>query len=252
MKLYNDIDLVQINIKAGVDEYYLPKNVNWRDRVIDKILAVAALDGVTTLSPIDGQTELLPASALDNLYFDLYAADDTQICRNLQSVNLFHLNNNPLELGYQLSLNLSRIFFTQAPADDGCILLYFFYGTKEYDEQPVKESVTVSVPLAANASISLQDIVDHYIYMQPRSVKGVYIWDWENVPCYLTLRYANNIHVLNSLFSSLCRPPMLDSMDNFDSQVHSMFLDNIDIDMLNSHVQNAQNTAVEVKITFLY
>lgn len=253
MKLYNDIDLVQINIREGVDEYYLPKNVNWRERVIDKILVVTAPLGTTVLSPIDGQTQVLDESIIDNMYFDLYAADDTQICRSVQAANFFHLNNNPLNLGYKLSLNLSRIFFSQAPETAGCILLYFFYGTKECeDEQPIRESVTVQVPLTANGRMSLQDIVDNYIYMQPRSVKGIYLWNWDDAPCYLTLRYADNIHVLNYLFSSLCRPPMLEPLLLYTSQTHSMFLDNIDINMLNSYVQNAQNTEITVSITFLY
>lgn len=256
MYIANDIDLVQINIKSGVDEYYLPKNVNWRDRVIDKLLIVTAPELATLgdiLSPIDGKTPVLTSAVVDNLYLDLYAADDTQICRNLQAANLYHLNNNPLPIGYKLSLNLSRLFFSQAPETDGCILLYFYYGGKHEDTPLVRESVTVSVPLTANGKMSLQEIVDNYIYMQPKSVKGVYMWEWETAPAYLTLRYADNIHVLNNIYSSLCRPPLHEgaTTDQF-TQTQPLMLDNIDIDMLNSYVQNAQNTVVNVKITFLY
>ena len=255
MYLTSNIDIVQINIRSGVDEYYLPKNVNWRDRVIDKIVLALAPADRPLLSPIDGQTPVF--DGVEDLYFDLYAADDSQIARNLAYTSLLYSNNHVLPIGQALSLNLSRLYFTTPPETDGCILLYVFYGGKEVEEpEPAKQSVTVSVPLAANGSMSLQDIVDNYIYMQPNNVKGVYLWNWTTTPVYLTLRYADNIHVLNNILSSLCRPPIYrfpsQSTDATKIQTHSLLLDNINIDMLNSFVQNGQNAAVEVKLTFLY
>lgn len=257
MYLANNIDIVQINIKQGVEEYYLPKNVNWRDKVVDKIVLALAPPKGTTLSPIDGQTVVLRYTDIQNLYFDFYASDDSQIVRNLSFEQILHTNNNVLPIGQALSLNLSRLYFTNGPQTDGCILLYVFYEGKETAPQtgPVSnQSVTVGVRLAANGKMSLQDIVDNYIYMQPHNVKGIYLWDWDTVPVYLTLRYADNIHVLNSILSSLCRPPLWNGNPGSgeDVQAHPLALDNINIDMLNSFVQNAQNAAVEVKITFLY
>lgn len=38
MKLYKNIDIVQINLKAGVREYFLPKNVSWFDKVVERIV----------------------------------------------------------------------------------------------------------------------------------------------------------------------------------------------------------------------
>ncbi len=89
--------------------------------------------------------------------------------------------------------------------------------------------------------------------MQPNKVKGVYLWEWDTKPVYLTLRYADNIHTLNSILSSLCRPPLYGTTQRAtDIQINPLMLDNINIDMLNSFVQNGQNTAVTVIITFLY
>ena len=258
MQLVNNIDIVQINIQQGVDEYYLPKNVNWRDSKIDRIaLALASSDGLApqVLSPIDGQTPVLTLADVTDLYFDIYASDDSQIIRNLSYEQLLAVNNNPLEIGEVLSLNLSRLFFTTPPATDGCILLYVFYNSEYADEAPLaQQSIMVDVPLPANGRISLQDIVDNYIYMQPNKLKGVYLWDWQFTPAYLTLRYADNIHTLNSIFSSLCRPPLIPNgiQNGWDVQADTLMFNNINIDMLNSYVQNAQNAAENVKLTFLY
>lgn len=258
MQLVNNIDIVQINIVQGVDEYYLPKNVNWRDTKVDKILLALASDAAgapTVLSPIDGITQVLTRSDIADMYIDLYSADDTQIVRNLSFEQVLATNNHPLEINEVLSLNLSRLFFTTPPAVDGCILLYVFYNS-EYreDELLANESITVDVPLEANGKISLQDIVDNYIYMQPKAVKGVYLWNWESKPAYLTLRYSDNIHVLNSIFSSICRPPLIPNgiTTGEDVQAETLMFNNIAIDMLNSWVQNAQNAAATVKLTFLY
>lgn len=253
MYIASNIDLVQIDIKRGVEEYYLPKNVNWRERVIDKIVLALAPNSKQVLSPIDGQTPVIQHSQIKDLYFDLYAADDTQIARNLSFENLLHTNNHVLPINQKLSLNLTRMYFSTVPEIDGCILLYIYYGGKNTEDTiPAKQSVTVSFTLEGNSSISLQDIVDTYIYMQPQKVKGIYVWYWADNPVYLTLRYADNIHVLNNILSSLCRPPVNPDNGAESMQIHPLLLDSINIDMLNSFVQNGTNQRTRQVITFLY
>lgn len=253
MKLCNNIDLVQINIKNGVDEYYLPKNVNWRDRVIDKIVVALAPAGVATYSPIDGQTRVLEHSEVSDMYFDFYAADDSQIVRNLAYENILHTNNNPHELHAQLSLNLSRIFFTNAPSVDACILLYVFYGTKEAEYTPLTKSVTVDVPIPASKHVSLQYILDNYVLMQPETIKGIYVWDAALNPVYVTLRDKDGLRTLNYIYCSMCRPPIISNPGYAeDTQLQELRFDNLNIDMLNSFVMNGQGTDVNVRITFNY
>ena len=256
MKLYNNIDLVQINVKQGVDEYYLPKNVNWRNRVIDQIVLVAPLAGMPTmLSPIDAQTRVMDAAEIEgyNLFFDLYSSDDRQIVRNLSFVNVLATNSHALELKSTLSLNLSRLFFTNAPSADGCLLLYVIYGTKEVEYFPTTKSVTVSVPLEAMGAISLQDIVDNYIMMQPETIKGMYVWNCEQTPVFISLRDKDALRTLNYVSSMMCRPPIITSAGDAErTQLYEMRFDGLNIDMLNSWVENAQNTDVSVRITFNY
>ncbi len=250
--LANNIDIVQINIQQDVGDYYLPKNVNWRKKKVDKLVIALSPYNVSMLSPIDGQTPVL--SSVQNLYIDLYANDDTQIVRNLSYENLLHTNNNVLPIGQALSLNMCRLHFTTLPKQAGCVLLYVYYdGRVVEDAEPANKSITVRVPLAPNSKMSLQDIVDNYIYMQPDKVKGLYVWEAEQEPCYITLRDNDGKRTLNSIYSGLCRPPMQAAgCSATDTQIYEMLLDNINIDMLNSFVQNAVNTEVVKEITFLY
>lgn len=210
MYLAENIDLVQINVKSGVDEYYLPKGVNWRDRVIDKIVLVVRDYGTTsndTYSPIDGITPLL--TDVSGLYFDLYSDSGEYVAHNAYYENFMYTNNYPLTLNSKLSLNLSRLYFTETPQTDGCILLYVYYGgreTEDYDE--AKKSVTVRVHLNAGEKVDLQYIVDNYIHLQPDSVKGVMVSAAANNPVYLTLREEDSDRVIDSLHSNLLLPPV--------------------------------------------
>ena len=156
MYLAKNIDVLQINIKQGVDEYYLPKNVNWQNRVIDKIvLVINNYENSTTCSPFDGVTPLITDAS--GLFFDLYSDKEECIARNLYYEQLLYINNHPLMLNCKLSLNLSRLHFATAPQADGCVLLYVFYGGEEVsDYDRPQKSITVKISLQAGEKINLQ------------------------------------------------------------------------------------------------
>lgn len=248
MKLYNNIDLVQFNIKQGVDEYYFPKNVNWRNRVVDKVVLVYAEAGTTQLSPIDGQTALLDSSQIGSCYLDIYASDDTQIFRNMSVENFIYQQNHIPTIGKQLSLNLSRLFFTDTPLVDGCLLMYVFYGTKDAEYYPAQKSVTVEFELPANGKVSLQDIMDNYILNQPETLKGIEFWDGT---FYLTLRDKDQTRSMNDMHCYLFRPQILGN-GTPETQLHEFRTDDLRIDFLNSFVQNALNGIMQCRLTFNY
>ena len=129
--------------------------------------------------------------------------------------------------------------------------LPIFYGTKIKDYEPTTKSVTVDVPLAANGKMSLQDIVDNYIMLQPETIKGIYVGDADEKPVYITLRDKDLKRSLNYIYGELCRPPM-QGATAVETQLSEMRLDGLNIDMLNSYIQNGQNTAVTSRITFNY
>lgn len=248
MKLqnYKNIDLVQINVKAGVQEYYLPKNVDWADCVIDKILVYDAYDGGngSEVSPIDGTTRVIQLSNIEDMYFDLYNNEEVEIAHNLNATAILHSNNNPVEIKSKLSLNLSRIFLSTPIDQDGCLLLYVFYGAKEVetDDRP-QRSVTVQFSLSGGEQITLSSVIDTYIHSQDYKVKGIDVWKGLG---YLTLRdYNNHCPILNLLHTRLCRPLMgteytvgeaTPEERCMDVQMNPLYLDNVDIDFDNSFI----------------
>lgn len=265
MKLYKNIDVVQINIKEGVQEYYLPKNVDWSNKVIEKIIAYGAGHDMEEFSPIDYVTPILSRESLSNVYFDLYADDERELVHNLNAQNILYTNNNPVEINSKLSLQLSRIFFAEASPVDGCILLYVFYDNKDVEnyDHPQK-SVTVEFEIGGGQEVVLSDIIDTYIHAQGNRLKGIAHWGGPEYGngYFLTLRNRNYKTIVNKLPLNMCRPPMgSDYMYAGGDvvaesvQINPMYFDNEDVDFANSTIQNTWNKGIRLlkhQITFLY
>ena len=249
-ELAKNIDLVQVDVVAGVDELQFPKNVDWAARKIVKLVLVAPTANM--VSPIDGQTPVLKRSQISDLYLDLYKADESEICHNLYFEALLHTNNHPVYINSALSLNLSRLYFTTAPTINGCLLFYVFYeGETVENYEPSQKNVTIQVPLDADAKLSFRDIVDTYVHIIGQHVRGLQIWGAENNPVYLTLRDYEYTYVINSLYSGLARPQMAGATCEL-TQIAPLRFADLNIDFDNSFVRNAASFPVTLIMTIEY
>lgn len=264
MKLYKNIDVVQINIKEGVREYYLPKNVDWADQVIEKIVVYATGHDMDEYSPVDGVTPIITRELCGDVYLNLYANDESEIVTNLNAQNILYTNNNPIEINSKLSLKLSRIFFAETSPADGCILLYVYYGSVELEDYDIpKHSVTVQFNLEPGET-PLSDVIDTYIHAQSARLKGIEYWGilTQGAGQFLTLRNRDYKTIVNRLPVNFCRPPMgVEFMETGDPikaelvQINPFYLDCEDIDFANSTIQNTYYSSLEpikVILTFLY
>lgn len=269
LQFYKNIDVVQINIKAGVTEYFLPANVDWADKKIDKMLVYGSNPETGEVSTIDGITPIIDREQVGSAYFDLYDENNVQIGYSVSAINLMHTCNHPFEINSKLGLQTSKIVFTEEPVDDCCILLYVFWDTKTVDSDDVPErSVTVKFPIKNGEELSLSKVIDTYIHSQSKKLKGLSVWGgygaWNFL--FITLRDYNYKTVVKMLPAGMCRPPMgvdpvVETASNFSEkaqsiQVDSMYLDCADIDFDNSFIyQASDSTAVgetDITITFLY
>lgn len=265
MKLYKNIDVVQINIKAGVSEYFLPKNVSWVGKRIKNLFVYAANysedPDYTECSPVDGVTRLIDYNGIPEIFFDLYADDGSVITQNLCAQNFIYTNNNPLSIDHVLSLQLSRIFFANTPVVSGALLLYFSWDNKDVDANYPQKNVTVSFDVPNGKDTVLSDVIDTYIHAQKARVKGVLYWGtlMDGANNYITLRNTDYKTIINNLPLNMCRPQQNVSNDiNISAaenlQVNSIFLDSEDIDFANSYLRNTNPTEgySSIILTFLY
>lgn len=249
LQLNKNIDVVQINVKAGVSEYYFPTNVDWANKKIDRLIIYGANPSSGELSPIDGVLPILNLNQLDNVYLDLYAADNTQIAYGMSATNILYTNNHPFEINSGISLQTSKIVFSQAPTNNGCILVYVFCDTKIVDSDDIpNRSVTVQFPIKQGEELPFNYVIDTYIHSQSKTVKGLYVWGDESV--FITLRDYNYKTITKLLPGAFCRPQMAAAQAQ-SVQVAPLLFENADVNFDNSFIYNAAEDT-QVTITFLY
>lgn len=249
--LYRNIDLVQIRINAGTDEYVFPRNVDWVGKKIDRLVIVAPQNAC--VSPIDGQTPVLTASQLNNLYLDLYNDKDDLLQYEAHYSNFMYTNNNPIPVDAILNLQLSRIRFSKAPESSGVLLMYVFWNTDYNDaiEEP-RRSKTIKLQLQPGEYKTFAEISNVFIYVDGQKVRGLQFWTAESDPCYITLRDEQLKHVINNVHSVLARPQMTGAVAE-DIQCVPMRFDSLDIDFDYSFIRNASDVNVaNLTITFEY
>ena len=248
-ELYTNCSLVRVPIKAGVDEYYLPQNVDWANRKIDRMVICAPQTACT--DPIDGVTPVLGAADIQDLYISLYDVNNREIMHDVALEQISHRNNNTLRVDAQLNLSQCRLYFTTAPVADATLLIYVYYGTRteDYYDLP-KKSVTARFDLDADQEMTFQEVINTYVHALPATLKGIICWDAYNTPLFITLRDYTYTYQMANVCSELMRPDL--NAGATGSQAALFLLNDLDIDFDYSHVRNAQSQAVSVTITFLY
>ena len=249
-ELYTNCSLLRLPIKNGVDEYYLPQNVEWASRKIDRMVICAPANACT--DPMDGSTPVLTAADLADCYVNLYNADNRELMHDVSFEQVLHVNNHALRVDDKLNLSLCRIYFTTPPTADATLLLYVFFQTREeeYFDMPTR-STTVVFPLQANEEIKFRDIIDYYMHAIPDTVKGMICWNAATDPAWITLRDHDLTYQMSNIHSEMARPDM-NGGTSADSQAAVFLLNDLDIDFDYSNIREAAGQASTQKITFLY
>ena len=249
-RLYTNCSLVRVPIVAGTDEYYLPTNVEWASRKINRMVIVAPT--TACVDPVDGQTPVIDANTLKDLYITLYDSNNREFMHDVSFENILHVNNNGLDINAQLNLSLCRFYFTTAPASDGVLLLYVFYGTREEDYYDLpKNSITATFDLAANQEISFRDMINFTIHSIPDTVKGIICWNAISDPAWITLRDRELTYQMLNIHSELMRPDM-NAGAPYNSQAALFLTNDLNIDFDYSRIMEAAGKASHQVITFLY
>lgn len=248
--IYTNCSLVRVPIKAGVEEYYLPQNVEWAARKVDKLLIVAP--DIACVDPMDGVTPVITAAQLKDCYISLYSSDSKELMHDVSFEQILHTNNNALEVNLKLNLSQCRLYFTTAPQEDATLLLYAFYGTRteDYYDLP-KKSTTVFFPLQPNEEKSFRDIIDYYVHSLPGRVQGMICWNAQEYPAWITLRDHELTYQMLNIHSELARPDMA-GLNAADSQAALFLLNNLNIDFDYSKIREAAGIESVQKITFFY
>lgn len=252
--LHKNIDLVQIALKTGVERYYFPQNVDWADKVIDRI--AICIPDAACIDPMNGETQVASINGTGTPEFFVYISDaaSKEIFHEVSMENLFNRNNYILDVHKQLDLSLCYISFAQAPSADMTLLMYVYYGDKVADDfEYPKESITASFTMQPNEELTFQELINQYVHALPSKIKGIVAWDTENNPAYLTMRDHDLTYVIRSLHTDMLRPDMYNGGTSaVETQVHPLLLADIDIDFDYSRIRNAVNAQINPVLTFYF
>lgn len=255
MKRYQNISLCQINVKTGVQEYYLPKNANWLGKKIEKIIALIPDNTQVITSPVDGQT-LLVGNDLADMYFDLFNEDGQNIMHNVQAYQLSDVNNYPLEIRQKLNFELSRVHFTSAPVQDGAVLLYLFYGATEANPTEPTENITVNFTVPAQERMTFTNVIERYMYARAKGVRYITVWNGRRTPEYyhtgfITLRDISGKLAHEHISTHMLRP-QFETMNGEPMLANKIPLDVVELDFNNSYIFNSTSSDQDYIVTFYY
>lgn len=245
-KLRKNIDLAQINLNNADGKFYLPENVDFRDKVIDEIIFVCDDKNIGARSPFDGR-ELVSGDELGNFYIELINDERKVFFEQVSAINCSAYQNAPLPINSKISLKLSNINYVGTQdVSAKCILLYVVYSTAAAteDELPTNSvSKTITIP-AGTSSVNLSDYIDDYIRRIGARVRAIEADT--NAPFYLDLQTKNG---------NLFRMVASQIFDTDKSKPHAqpLLLDEFDVDFKNSKIFPAQTeTATNIVLTFYY
>lgn len=244
---YQNISFVQIPIQAGVSEYYLPKNVNWAGNKIERIAVFAP--STSMVSPMSG-ADVLQESEITDLYFDVYATDNSVITRRLHYSQFMYNNNHPVLIQSAISLDLSKMVFTTAPVKSGVLILYVFYNKHDVKECESTKNITVRFPLAPGEKLYFDNMIGRYMYAESHHVQRIVCWN-SDAPAFITMRDTHEALTYDYLSTLLMRSPMNGGSAQ-DTQLVPLALDGADIDFAETYIVNTTEETQEHVIEFEY
>lgn len=249
MKVYSNIECIQINLSKNLDRYYLPDNSSIFDKKIDEI-SFYAPTGV--VSPVDGSV-LVNEDLLSKFYLNITKADKNELHNNVSCSLSNLLRNLRLPVNTVISPNLSSIDFVgseeeKESLDGKCIMLYVTYGTTYQDTALSNYQVVIKVN-SDNSVIKITDLIDYYMLSQLKSCKGIEAVSQEgSARFYLDFRTYED-----RTFRYIPSERIEAISPRADYQVNKLLLDNFNFDFDNCYLIAAEeDKTINTQLIFYY
>lgn len=174
MKVYQNLELIQLNLDDSTSKFYLPENTNLQGKTINAISFFAAPHGIVLDSPFDGR-QLIDADLLQNFYVEV-VKDTKTILHSKVSAKLSDITcSSRISVDSKIDLNLTNLTYVGALSDlsGSCILCYFTYDDivdNEYQPSTHIKAVNIS---NSDTNTRLSDVIDYYISALGDTVKCI-------------------------------------------------------------------------------
>lgn len=254
MKVYQNIEFVQVNFDAGTDKFYFPENTRLHGKVIDEISFFVAPSGTTVNSPFDAM-QLLDETKLQNLYVEI-VKDTQDVLHSKVSALLSDITKSSrIAVNSTIDLNLCNLTYVGSLSDltGMCIIVYFTYETMivdEYELSTQQKAITINT---SNAATRLSDLIDYYISAQGDTVKCIeaqYVDQAKNY-FYLDVRDkgGRSFRIVPAQRIRIANTKPLGA----SNQYQKLYLADFNIDFQNSWIYRASSVgSLQVTLIFTY
>lgn len=255
MKVYQNIEIVQVNFDENTNRFYLPTNTNLYGRVINDISFYAAPAGMQVDSPFDGR-EVITADKLQNFYVEIVKDDKTVLHSKVSALlsNIAHAAR--IGVNSKIDLNLCSLTYVGDLTDltGKALLCYFTFDTiQETDYCPGEKIKAISISTAATNS-KLSQLIDFYISAQGDTVKCIEAKYDDSVPdnlFYLDLRDTAGrcFRLVPSVRFRISET----TPSGGNNQYQKLYLADYNIDFKNSYIVRASTSGtMNVQLIFTY
>lgn len=195
MKIYNNIELLQINLSSATDRFYFPDNSKLNGKKINSLSFYGSPFLGMEQSPFDGR-EVVYYGHLQQMYLQVIKDSKDVLHEN---VPLSQSTINKLirvDINSAIDLQLCAVNYvgsTPEELDGKCLLVYATYDTIEDNEYVPQVENVVTVDLTTKErAVRLDTLIDDYIIAQGKKIKRI-----EVVPYSSDLEHIHNFFYLD-------------------------------------------------------
>ena len=125
------------------------------------------------------------------------------------------------------------------------------HGCKYIDENG--ELISEKPKVRQNREIKFREMINLYIHALPNRVKSITFHDAVNNPAFLIMRDFSLTYSINNMHAEMARPQIVaGATSGEDVQVHTLYVDDLDIDFDYSRIYNPTSSDNVQVITFEY
>ena len=255
MKVYQNIEIVQVNFDENTNRFYLPTNTNLYGRVINDISFYAAPAGMQVDSPFDGR-QILTVDKLQNFYVEIVKDDKTVLHSKVSALLSDIAHAARIGVNSKVDLNLCSLTYVGDLTDltGKALLCYFTFDTiQEAEYCPGEKIKAISISTAATNS-KLSQLIDFYISAQGDTVKCIETKYDDSVPdnlFYLDLRDTAGrcFRLVPSVRFRISET----TPSGGNNQYQKLYLADYNIDFKNSYIVRASTSGtMNVQLIFTY
>ena len=247
MKVYNNIEFLQVNFDGATEKVYFPINSKVVGRKIDTIHFLVGGGN----SPFDG-TPCVSQNDAAKMYYDLVNDQKEILHHNAPVIGELTTNMNHVPINSIVDWELSSITYAGDAADlaGKCLMIYIAYDTTISDDDIIEPMQSVTITIPAGDKIKLEDYIDDYIIANGNKIKKIVsrfdifspgitapvaFFDLQDFDGRVLRMIPNNMLVGN-IFPGI-------------SNMQPLLLDNYNIDFSDSYAYNVQQ---RIYLTFYF